>query len=55
MAIEITSESLAGAQPEPAADYKQSSLAPVSDFQVAASVVCGRDLPNKFDVDPTQL
>jgi hypothetical protein len=32
MAIEITSESLAGAQPEPAADYKQSSLAPVSDF-----------------------
>ena len=32
MAIEITSESLAGAQPEPTADYKESPLAAVSDF-----------------------
>ena len=32
MAVEITSESLAGAQPEPAADYKESPLAPVSEF-----------------------
>ena len=32
MAVEITSESLAGAQPESAADYKESVLAPVSDF-----------------------
>jgi hypothetical protein len=32
MAVEITSESLAGAQPAPAADYKKSALAPVSDF-----------------------
>jgi len=32
MAVEITSESLAGAQPEPAVDYKESALAPVSDF-----------------------
>jgi hypothetical protein len=32
MAIEITSESLAGAQREPAIDYKKSALAPVSDF-----------------------
>jgi sulfotransferase family protein len=32
MAIEITSESLAGAQPEPTADYKESPLAAVSEF-----------------------
>ena len=32
MAIQITSESLADAQPEPAADYKESALATVSDF-----------------------
>jgi len=32
MAVEITSESLAGAQPEPAPDYKESAPAPVSDF-----------------------
>jgi hypothetical protein len=32
MAIEITSESLAGAQPEPTADYKESPLASVSEF-----------------------
>jgi hypothetical protein len=32
MAIEITSESLAGAQPEPTADYKESPLVAVSDF-----------------------
>jgi hypothetical protein len=32
MAIEITSESLGGAQREPAIDYKKSVLAPVSDF-----------------------
>jgi hypothetical protein len=32
MAIEITSESLAGAQPEPAADYKESPVAAVSEF-----------------------
>ena len=32
MAIEITSESLAGAQPEPTADYKESPLVGVSDF-----------------------
>src|SRR5947207_11352025 len=31
MAIEITSESLAGAQPEPTADYKVNPLLPVSD------------------------
>ena len=32
MAIEITSESLTGAQSEPAVDYKESPLARVSDF-----------------------
>jgi len=32
MAIEITSESLAGAQPEPASAYKQSAVAGVSKF-----------------------
>jgi hypothetical protein len=32
MAIEITSQSLAGAQPETAADYKESPLAGVSEF-----------------------
>jgi len=32
MAIEITSESLAGAQPEPAGAYKESPLAEVSEF-----------------------
>jgi hypothetical protein len=32
MAIEITSESLAGAQPEPATAYKQSAVAEVSEF-----------------------
>ena len=32
MAIEITSESLAGAQPEPAGAYKESALADVSEF-----------------------
>ncbi len=32
MAIEITSESLAGAQPEPTADYEGSPLVAVSDF-----------------------
>ena len=32
MAIEITSESLAGARPEPTADYKEGPLVPVSDF-----------------------
>jgi Sulfotransferase domain len=32
MAIEITSESLAGAQPEPASAYKQSPVAAVSEF-----------------------
>ena len=32
MAVEITSESLAGAQPEPAANYKESPLAAVSEF-----------------------
>src|SRR6266508_6321844 len=32
MAIEITSESLADAQPEPTADYKEGPLVPVSDF-----------------------
>src|SRR5262245_18757227 len=32
MAIEITSESLAGAQPEPAGAYKESPLADVSEF-----------------------
>ena len=32
MAIEITSESLAGAQPEPTADYKERPLATVSEF-----------------------
>jgi hypothetical protein len=32
MAIEITSESLAGAQPKATADYKESRLADVSDF-----------------------
>jgi hypothetical protein len=32
MAIEITSESLAGAQPERTADYKESPLAAVSEF-----------------------
>src|SRR5438309_814519 len=32
MAIEVTSESLAGAQPEPTADYKESPLVAVSDF-----------------------
>src|SRR5712671_6227822 len=32
MAIEITSESLAGAQPEPTADYKEGPLVAVSDF-----------------------
>ena len=32
MAIEITSESLAGAQPEPTVDYKKSPLAEVSEF-----------------------
>ena len=32
MAMEITSESLAGAQPEPTADYKESPPIPFSDF-----------------------
>src|SRR5260370_21628245 len=32
MAIEITSESLTGAQPEPTADYKESPLPAVSEF-----------------------
>ena len=32
MAIEITSESLAGAQPEPTVDYKESPAAAVSEF-----------------------
>ena len=32
MAIEITSESLVGAQSEPKADYKESPLSPASDF-----------------------
>ncbi len=32
MAIEITSESLAGSQPEPTVDYKESPLAAVSEF-----------------------
>ena len=32
MAVEITSESLAGAQPEPTADYKETPLAAVSEF-----------------------
>jgi len=32
MAIEITSESLAGAQPEPASAYKQSAVAAVAEF-----------------------
>jgi hypothetical protein len=32
MALEITSESLAGAQPEPTADYKDSQSAPFSGF-----------------------
>ena len=33
MAIEITSESLAGAQPKPAGAYKESPLAPVTEFR----------------------
>ncbi len=32
MAVEITSESLAGAQPEQAADYKETPLAPLPEF-----------------------
>ena len=36
MAIEITSESLAGAQPEPTANYKESPLAAVSQFPVSS-------------------
>ena len=32
MAVEITSESLAGAQPEPTADYKETPLSAVSEF-----------------------
>ena len=43
MAVEITSESLAGAQPEPAADYKESPLLRCLSFQVTASAVLGRD------------
>jgi len=36
MAIEITSESLAGAQPEPAGAYKESQLAAVSQFPASS-------------------
>ena len=55
MAIEITSESLAGAQPEPADAYKGSPWERCLSFQVAASVVRVAISPNKYGVDPTQL
>ena len=44
MAIEITSESLAGAQPEPTANYKESALATVSDFRASSQ----RGLRSRF-------
>jgi hypothetical protein len=44
MAIEITSESLAGAQPERTVDYKESPLAGVSDFSGSSQ----RSLRSRF-------
>lgn len=44
MAIEITSESLAGAQPEPAVDYKESSPSAVSEFPDSSQ----RSLQSRF-------
>jgi hypothetical protein len=44
MAIEITSESLVGAQSEPKADYKESPLSPASDFSGSSQ----RSLRSRF-------
>jgi hypothetical protein len=44
MAIEIISDSLAGAQPQPTVDYKEGALAPVSDFRASGQ----RSLRSRF-------